>query len=87
MVQDIQPTTVNVKLKEKQMSFLKNSNSDYNQPEPQGSITATRSQLAAAFNSWLKDAETNPDNFLTGPYTETYGDDCADYLINALKAV
>lgn len=52
-------------------------------------ITATRQQLADAFSHWLKDAETNPDNFLT--YLEyksdTYGTDCADYLISALKEV
>lgn len=70
------------------MSFLKNSNSEYNQPEPQGSITTSRQQLADAFNFWLKDAEANPDNFLTqGEFDiATYGTDCADYLIGALKA-
>jgi hypothetical protein len=51
-------------------------------------VNVTREELSAAFDAWLVDAQTNPDNFLQQNEFkgDSYGTECADYLIGALKA-
>lgn len=51
-------------------------------------ITTTRAELAKAFERWLDDWQKNPRMFsstaLTHEKPKTYGENCADHLIERL---
>lgn len=48
--------------------------------------TVTRGELAEAFNEWKRRAEEEPDEFGSPSESSTYGEECADYMLDELLA-
>lgn len=51
---------------------------------PWQQIVITREDVVAAFDEWQRRYEADPEAFNTGDPGKTYGEDCADYLVELI---